>query len=134
MRFHDLRHATATLLLRAGVDAHRVQRILRYADIRTTLGTYGHLDVEDLREAINLLPAGPELPRADTEDAVVLPLAASAETGRRGAPVVRTSADAKTPAETEGDFPSDSAGIPEWALLVSNQRPPPCEDGALPLS
>jgi integrase len=29
MRFHDLRHTTATLLLREHVDAHRVQRVLR---------------------------------------------------------------------------------------------------------
>src|SRR5437016_9051853 len=28
MRFHDLRHTTATLLLRERVDAHRVQRVL----------------------------------------------------------------------------------------------------------
>ena len=53
MRFHDLRHGTATLLLRAGVDPHRVQRILRHTDIRVTLGTYGHLQVEDLRDAVN---------------------------------------------------------------------------------
>jgi len=60
MRFHDLRHTTATLLLRVGVDAHRVQRILRHSDVRTTTGTYGHLDVEDLRGAIGLLaPIGP---------------------------------------------------------------------------
>ena len=52
MRFHDLRHATGTSLLRAGVDPHRVQRILRHTDIRVTLGTYGHLDVEDLRQAV----------------------------------------------------------------------------------
>ena len=55
-RFHDLRHSTATLLLRAGVDHHRVQRILRHSDVRTTLGTYGHLDVEDLRAAVATLP------------------------------------------------------------------------------
>jgi len=54
--------AVGTLLLRAKVDAHRVQRILRHASINTTLGTYGHLDVEDLRDAINTLPAGPPLP------------------------------------------------------------------------
>jgi pimeloyl-ACP methyl ester carboxylesterase len=52
MRFHDLRHTTATLLLRAGVDAHRVQRLLRHRDVRTTTGIYGHLDVEDLRAAL----------------------------------------------------------------------------------
>jgi integrase len=88
MRFHDLRHATATLLLRAGVDAHRVQRILRHASINTTLGTYGHLTVEDLREAINTLPMGPPVPSIEAS-AKVLPLTASAETSPHGPPVVR---------------------------------------------
>jgi hypothetical protein len=27
IRFHDLRHCAATLMLRAGVDLHRVQRL-----------------------------------------------------------------------------------------------------------
>jgi integrase len=56
MRFHDLRHTTATLLLRAGVDLHRVQRILRHRDVKLTADTYAHLQVEDLREAVNQLP------------------------------------------------------------------------------
>src|SRR5207245_3043027 len=59
MRFHDLRHSTATLLLRERVDATRVQRLLRHPDVKTTTGTYGHLVVEDLRDAINLLPPSP---------------------------------------------------------------------------
>jgi len=59
MRLHDLRHSVATLLLRERVDAHRVQRLLRHRDVKTTTGTYGHLVVEDLREAINLLPPAP---------------------------------------------------------------------------
>jgi len=52
LRFHDLRHSAATILLRAGVDIHRVQRILRHASVTTTSGTYAHLAVEDLREAL----------------------------------------------------------------------------------
>ena len=56
MRFHELRDTTATLLLRAGVDAHRVQRLLRHRDVRTTTTIYGHLDVEDLRAALAKLP------------------------------------------------------------------------------
>ncbi len=61
MRFHDLRHTSGTLMLRAGVDAHRVQLILRHRDIRTTTGTYGHLLVDDLREAVNRpIPVAPE--------------------------------------------------------------------------
>jgi integrase len=58
MRFHDLRHTAATLMLRAGVDAHRVQRILRHASVTTTTGTYGHLALEDLRDAVSRI--GPE--------------------------------------------------------------------------
>jgi hypothetical protein len=47
---------TATLLLRAGVAAHLVQRILRRRDLRTTLGTYAHLDVDDMRGVLTNLP------------------------------------------------------------------------------
>ena len=60
MRFHDLRHTAATLMLRAGVDAHRVQRILRHASVTTTTGTYGHLALEDLRDAVARI--GPKNP------------------------------------------------------------------------
>ena len=54
-----LERRVVTLLLRERVDAHRVQRLLRHRDVKTTTGTYGHLVVEDLREAINLLPPAP---------------------------------------------------------------------------
>src|SRR5437588_2365091 len=60
MRFHDLRHTAATLMLRAGVDAHRVQRILRHASVTTTTDTYGHLTVDDLRDAVACI--GPKNP------------------------------------------------------------------------
>ncbi|MFC1612096.1 tyrosine-type recombinase/integrase [Myxococcota bacterium] len=50
---HDLRHSAATVLLRAGVDAHRVQRILRHTSVTTTTGTYAHMHAEDLREAMS---------------------------------------------------------------------------------
>src|SRR6267143_3879955 len=36
--------------------AYRLQRLLRHCDIRTTTGIYGHLDVEDLRAALERLP------------------------------------------------------------------------------
>lgn len=59
MRFHDLRHSTATLLLSRGVAPQVVQRIMRHASIKTTVDTYGHLAIEDLRPAVELLsPAG----------------------------------------------------------------------------
>lgn len=43
MRFHDLRHSAATLLLAAGVNVKVVQEMLGHANIRTTLGMYGHV-------------------------------------------------------------------------------------------
>jgi len=124
LRFHDLRHTAATLLLRGGVPAHHVQRILRHRDVRTTTAIYGHLDVEDLRPAMALLPAS-------LLGSGGLP--GGYDSARFGAPVVQEAQVQKV----EGPGLPVSRGIPgpsEWALLVSNQRPPPCEDGALPLS
>jgi hypothetical protein len=56
MRFHDVRHTTATLLLKAGVPIQHVQRIPRHANVRITVDTYGHLANEDLRAPLELLP------------------------------------------------------------------------------
>ena len=71
VRFHDLRHSTATILLRAGVDLHRVQRILRHRDVRTTTGTYGHLEVEDLRAAMTTAWGAPAAPQEQLKAAAV---------------------------------------------------------------
>lgn len=58
LRFHDLRHSTATLLLKAGVPLATVQKILRHTDPRITSEVYGHLDVEDMRAGLNRLALG----------------------------------------------------------------------------
>ena len=42
-RFHDLRHAFATLLIEAGEDLGVVSRILGHADFATTADVYAHL-------------------------------------------------------------------------------------------
>ena len=42
-RFHDLRHATASLLLAEGVDLFTVKEILGHSQIALTANTYGHL-------------------------------------------------------------------------------------------
>lgn len=59
MTFHDLRHTTATLLIKAKVPAAHVQKILRHASITTTESTYAHLLTEDLRSALEKLGPGP---------------------------------------------------------------------------
>lgn len=43
MRFHDLRHTHASLLIAAGVHPKAIQARLGHASITTTLNTYGHL-------------------------------------------------------------------------------------------
>jgi len=55
LRFHDLRHSTATLLLKAGVPLATVQRILRHTDPKITAEVYGHLDLDDMRAGLNRL-------------------------------------------------------------------------------
>jgi hypothetical protein len=56
--FHGLRHTTATLLLKARVPYSFVQRIMRHSDPRLTTETCGHLELEDLRGALDTLAAG----------------------------------------------------------------------------
>jgi len=51
--FHSLRHTTATLLARAKVHPSVAQKILRHADIETTLAIYTHVEsIEDMRAAV----------------------------------------------------------------------------------
>lgn len=43
MRFHDLRHSAATILLSMGVHPKVVQELLGHSNIAITLGIYGHV-------------------------------------------------------------------------------------------
>jgi integrase len=43
MRFHDLRHTAATLLLSIGVEMRVIQDILGHSDIATTANIYAHV-------------------------------------------------------------------------------------------
>jgi hypothetical protein len=58
IRFHHLRHTTASLLLMRGADVAAVQRILRHSDPRLTTETYGHLVPDYLRSQIDRLSFG----------------------------------------------------------------------------
>jgi site-specific recombinase XerD len=49
---HQYRHTYATWLLRRGAGIESVKELLGHASITTTIDTYGHLDVEDARKAL----------------------------------------------------------------------------------
>lgn len=49
---HQLRHAYAKLLYKAGVDVKTAQRLLRHADIQTTMNIYTEFDEEVTQAAV----------------------------------------------------------------------------------
>jgi integrase len=68
IRFHHLRHTTASLLMMAGANPAAVQRIMRHSDPRLTTEVYGHLAPGYLRSEIDrlqLAPPAPESPRLE---------------------------------------------------------------------
>ncbi len=54
-RFHDLRHAAASLLLAQGVSARVVMDILGHTQIATTMDLYSHVMPAARQEAANLM-------------------------------------------------------------------------------
>ncbi len=70
IRFHSLRHTTATLLLKAGVSLPAVSRIMRHRDPRLTMERYAHLSPEFLHAEIDRLSFGP-MPALDARTEVV---------------------------------------------------------------
>ncbi len=60
LRFHDLRHTTASLMMMAGANPAAVQRIMRHSDPRITTEVYGHLSPEYLHSEVDRLRFNPE--------------------------------------------------------------------------
>lgn len=55
IRFHDLRHTSATMLLKAGINPKVVSERLGHTDIRITLNTYSHVLPNMQKEAAEKL-------------------------------------------------------------------------------
>ncbi len=54
-RFHDLRHAFATLTLKNGTSVNEVSQLLGHSSPVITLSTYAHVIEGVAREAVNVL-------------------------------------------------------------------------------
>ena len=55
MRFHDLRHSCASLLLANGVPLKQIQEWLGHSDIGTTANIYSHLDYKSKITSENVM-------------------------------------------------------------------------------
>jgi len=130
LRFHDLRHTPASLLLESGASLAAVSCILRREDPKLTMRVYGHLADDFLRDEMDRMKLGVEAPRAVDHEAVRLSKAANA--GSFAAPVLHGQAE-------HDDRPQGTKGKGSLALgkiwsgrQDSNLRPPGPKPGALP--
>jgi hypothetical protein len=117
VRWHDLRHSTASLLNLAGVPLDEAQRILRHSDPKITAEIYTHVEKEKLRAAVNRMPITVThlVPRSDVDEMW---------TGTRNRPVGRPRKE-KSPV---------SSGASRSGKRDLNPRPSPWQGDALPLS
>jgi integrase len=103
LRFHDLRHTTATLILAHGGTLWEVHKILGHSDPNVTAKVYAHLVPGFLESAVNRLPIGK----------LATPNAASGAQ-RFGQPVVRSEVEApkgKGPAPKEYSDGTGALGL-----------------------
>ena len=64
MRFHDLRHSCASLLLANGVPLKHIQEWLGHSDFTTTANIYAHLDYSSKITSAQAMETGLELPES----------------------------------------------------------------------
>ena len=62
MRFHDLRHSCASLLLANGVPLKHIQEWLGHSDFTTTANIYAHLDYKSKSTSAQAMETGLALP------------------------------------------------------------------------
>lgn len=64
MRFHDLRHSCASLLMANGVPLKQIQDWLGHSDFSTTANIYAHLDYSSKLSSAQAMVSGMPLPEA----------------------------------------------------------------------
>ncbi len=119
IRFHDLRHTTASLLMMAGANPAAVQRILRHSDPRITTEVYGHLVPGYLQDEVDRLkfgaPSNDWQPVAEDSSQLVTPLLQDPETGTSS----DTDSNAQPPMTTGVQSEKASVFLPRLPLHSS---------------
>ena len=67
IRFHDLRHSCASMLLANGVPMKQIQEWLGHSDFSTTANIYAHLDFQSKVSSAEAMLAGLGLKAAGIE-------------------------------------------------------------------
>ncbi len=116
LRFHDLRHTCATLLLSKGTHAKFVQELLGHATVAITLDTYSHV-----------MPGMGAQTARDMQDALSPMRTRYLRTAGLASGSCQEGPGAVPPFLAATKFYLQNAAISEWAMLGSNQRPPPCK-------
>jgi integrase len=57
MRFHDLRHSAASLLIASGVELAEVSMLLGHSELRVTMDFYAHLQKQTAAKAARHMDA-----------------------------------------------------------------------------
>jgi integrase len=57
LRFHDLRHSAASLLIAEGVELVEVSKLLGHSELRITADLYAHLQKQTAAKAARLMDA-----------------------------------------------------------------------------
>lgn len=65
IRFHDLRHSCASLLLANGVPLKQIQEWLGHSDFSTTANIYAHLDYASKISSAQAMENGLQLPSSN---------------------------------------------------------------------
>jgi integrase len=115
IRFHDLRHTTASLSLMSGAGLVAVQALLRHTDPKTTMAIYGHLADKFLRREVEKLSFGDALSSARA--------GVSTESKEFGPPVVQTRDPGTKKAGVLDESARDLRPFGERAIQDSNLWP-----------
>ncbi len=65
IRFHDLRHSCASLMLANGVQMKQIQEWLGHSDISTTANIYSHLDYQSKALSASVMEHALGLPKIE---------------------------------------------------------------------